>query len=251
MDFEGDPDGVADAINTWIADRTGGHIKDLVSGSLVASSRMLLANALYFKASWEVPFAESTTTDRSFTLADGSAVSVPTMSGSVTVSGAQADGFFAADLPYADAGTGLTMTIVLPDEGRFDDVLAGLDWPTLSAAIDAEASCDECEVQLPKFEMEGKPDITSALTTLGMAPAFGGTYDDISPSLTLTAVEQQGFVSVSEKGTEAAAATVAVFDESASEPPFGPIVIDRPFLWLIRESDGGAVLFAGVVTDPR
>jgi serpin B len=84
-----------------------------------------------------------------------------------------------------------------------------------------------------------------------MAPAFGGTYDDISPSLTLTAVEQQGFVSVSEKGTEAAAATVAVFDESASEPPFGPIVIDRPFLWLIRESDGGAVLFAGVVTDPR
>lgn len=249
MDFEADPAGVAADINTWIADRTGDRIKDLVSAGVVADSRMLLVNALYFKASWAIPFSESSTADQPFTIGDGTEVSVPTMSGSVTVSGAQADGYFIADIPYSDAG--LTMTIVLPEAGRFDEVLAGLDSTTLQAAITSEAWCEECAVQFPKFELKGAPDITSALIALGMDPAFGGAYPGISDALTLTAVEQKGFVAVNEKGTEAAAATMAEFSDSASEPPFGPIVVDRPFIWLVREEPTGAVLFSGIVSDPR
>lgn len=249
MDFAADPAGVASDINAWIADRTGDHIKDLISSDIVASSRMLLVNAVYFNASWAVPFSESQTADAPFTLGDGTEVDVPTMSGSITVRGAQADGFFIADMPYSDAG--LTMTIVLPDPGQFDSVLASLDFTTLQAAVDSELFCEECSVDLPKFEVEGKPDLTAALIALGMDPAFGGAYPGISDALTLTAVEQQGFVSVNEKGTEAAAATVAEFTDSASEPPFGPIVVNRPFIWLVREEPTGTVLFSGIVTDPR
>jgi serpin B len=251
MDFAVDPEGVAADINGWIAERTGDRIQDLVSANVIANSRMLLANALYFNASWEFPFAEESTTDAPFHLADGSEVSVPTMHGQVTMTGVQADGFLLVEVPFADAGTGLTMTIVLPDEGRFDEVLAGLDGATLAAAIAAEQSCEACTLEMPKFEVNGKPQITPALRTLGMEAAFGGAYDGISPGLTLTAVEQMGFVSVGEKGMEAAAATYAAFEDSWTEPPFGPVVLDRPFLWLVRENGGGAILFAGVVSDPR
>ncbi len=250
MDFVGDPAGTADDINAWIADRTGDHIKDLVTSDVISNSKMLLANALYFNAAWELPFDASNTKDAPFTLADGSVVNVPTMNGSVVVDGYQADGFFVADMPYSDPG--LTMTIVLPDAGQFDAVLAGLNDATLSAAIAAEYPCSECSVALPKFEVSSKPDVTGALTTLGMGAAFWGDYSPINPELTLAQVEQEGFVSVSENGTEAAAATVAEFTDGAiEEPPFGPIVVDRPFLWLVREPTSGAVLFAGVVRDPR
>lgn len=249
MDFEADPAGVAADINAWIASQTGDHIKDLINAEIVADSRMLLVNAVYFNASWEVPFSESATQDEDFQLLDGSTVSVPTLSGSISVSGVQGSGFFVADMPYSDPN--LSMTLILPDAGQFETVLNGLDWASLSALIATMDHCEECEVQIPKFEVEGKPDMSAALRSLGMESAFGGAYPGISDELTLTAVEQNGFIAISEKGTEAAAATVAEFTDSASQPPFGPIVLDRPFFYLIREHDGGAVLFAGVVTDPR
>jgi serpin B len=248
MDFEKDPKGVASDINDWIADRTGDHIKDLIDAELVANSRMLLVNAVYFQASWEVPFSESSTKDQDFTTVDGSKLSVPMMTGAVNVRGIAGDGFFVADLPYSDDG--LTMTLVLPDEGRFSEVLSTLDWGTLSTLLAAEESCKECSFTMPRFEVKSAPDMTGILKTMGMDAAFGGAYPGINDALTLTSVGQQGFVSVNEKGTEAAAATVAAFADSYSEPPFGPVVVDRPFMWMVREQDG-AILFAGVVTDPR
>lgn len=249
MDFDADPSGVSDAINAWISARTGGHIEDLITAPMVSESRLLLVNAIYFKASWAVPFTESSTEDAPFTLVDGTEVEVPTMIGSITASGATAEGFMVVDIPYSDDG--LTMTLVVPDAGRFEEIAGSLSWDTLSTAIAAENGCDQCTIQLPKFKIEGKPPIQSALKALGMTDAFGGAYPGISDSLTLTGVDQAGFVEVNEKGTEAAAATVAEFDDSSTESPFEGATIDRPFLWLVRETDTAAVLFAGVVMDPR
>jgi serpin B len=249
MDFEADPAAVAEAIDAWISARTSGRIDDLVSEKNVASSRMLLVNALYFKASWEVPFTESSTSDLPFTLLDGSEVDVPTMSGLVAVRGASADGFLVADLPYSDDE--LCMTLVVPDVGRFDDVVSGLEWATLRSAIDEEVSCPECQVTMPKFQVEGKAPVQEALTALGMKAAFGGYYPGINEALTLSAVNQAGFVAVSEKGTEAAAATEVDFSDSGTVPTLDPIVVDRPFLWFVREVETGAVLYDGIVVDPR
>lgn len=249
MDFAGDAAGSADAINGWVADRTGGHITDLVDPGTVADSGLLLVNAVYFNASWPTAFEASATTDADFTLLDGSTVQVPTMSGSVAVASAQADGFLVADLPYSDPG--LTLTVVVPDAGRFEEVLAGLDIATLDAAVASEVAHAEAPVTLPTFEVQSAPDMTGALRAMGMDAAFGGAYPAINDQLTLAGVGQQGFISVSETGTEAAAATVAEFAGTAYEDPAPePVVIDRPFFYLVREV-GGAVLFAGVVTDPR
>ena len=249
MDFAGDPSGVAGDINAWIADRTGDHIKDLVTQEMVADSRMLLANALFFKASWAVPFTEESTSDLDFTLTTGDVVSVPTMRGTANLAGGFGDGFFVADIPFTDSG--LTMTIVLPDEGTFDAFVSGMTWETMADVFENEAFCEECSLQMPKFEFKSQPPMNEALSALGMGPAFGGSYPGINPNLTLTSIDQQGFIAVNENGAEAAAATVASFSDSYTEPPFGPVVVDHPFVWFIRETDGGAVLFAGIVVDPR
>lgn len=248
LDFAADPAGVAADINAWIAARTGDRIKDLITEPMVANSEMMLVNALYFNASWSVPFSSSATADRGWTLLDGSEVTVPSVSGGVVVSGGEGDGFFVANLPFSDED--LVLTLVLPDEGRYAEVVGALDWATIQAVIDTEQVCDPCEVQLPKFEVESKPDVRGALEAMGMGPAFGGSYTGIHPDLTLTDVQQMGFAALDERGMEAAAATVAMFDDSAGEAPFGPVIVDRPFVWFVREADG-AVLFAGAVVDPR
>lgn len=248
LDFEADPAGVADDINAWISARTGGHIEELISASMVSNSRMLLVNAVWFAASWDIPFSESSTADADFSLLDGSTVSVPTMSGSVNLRGADGDGFFLVEIPYTDDE--LVMSVILPDPGAYEAVL-GLDPADFIAAAEAVEYCKECPISLPKFRIESTPAIQDALVTLGMGDAFGGAYPGIHPDLSLTGVDQMGFVEVNEIGTEAAAATVAEFSDSASEPPFGPVVVDRPFLWMVREKASGAVLFAGAVVDPR
>lgn len=249
LDFGADPAGVASDINAWIADRTGDHIKDLITEPMVAGSRLLLVNALYFKASWQVPFSEVSTTDEPFTLLDGSEVSAPTMKGSIALAAAEGDGYRVADLAYTDPG--LSLTIVLPDEGQFEDVLSALTWGDLSAVIASEVGCSECYAELPRFTVESKPAIKAALEAMGMGAAFGGAYPGINPDLTLAGVDQAGFVALTEQGTEAAAATVAEFTDTAEEPPFEPVLVNRPFLWMVRELETGSVLFAGVELDPR
>ena len=248
MNLSGDSANSARAINAWVEDRTGGHIKDLVDAESVAASRLLLVNAVYFNASWPVEFSEGRTAPGPFTLLDGSTVDVPTMSGSVAAYSATGDGFFVADLPYSDRS--LTLTIVVPDAGRFAEVLGGLDTATLDTVVAAETGSDSCEVNLPSFEVSSKPDLNAALQSMGLGPAYGGAYPGINDELTVQSIRQQGFVSVNETGTEAAAATVVEMGLGSEPPPCEPIVIDRPFFYLIREV-GGAVLFTGVVTDPR
>lgn len=249
MDFETDPAAVASEINAWISARTGGHIDDLITELMVTTNKMLLVNALYFKASWAVPFSESSTSELPFTLEDGSRVDVTTMSGAVTVRGAFMDGYTVADIPYSDGG--LTMTLVVPDAERFSEIADGLTWTQLEAAIDSAEWCSECNTQLPKFKIESKPPVQGALEAMGMAAAFYGDYSNIHPTLTLTGIDQAGFIEVNEKGTEAAAATVAEFSDSASIPPFDELIVDRPFLFFVRERETMNILFAGVVMDPR
>jgi len=183
MDLAGNSAGAADSINAWVADRTGGHITELVDAGSVSASGLLLVNAVYFNASWPVQFSTAATEDAAFTLLDGSTVDVPTMSGGVAINAAPADGFFVADLPYSDPG--LTLTVVVPDEGRFTEVLAGFDAAALEAAVAAETVCGQCEVRLPRFEVHGAPDMDAALLAMGLGPAYGGAYPGINGELSL------------------------------------------------------------------
>jgi serpin B len=252
VDYEKETEKARIAINDWTADQTHDRIPEIIpEGVLDEQSRMVLVNALYFKAPWLQPFDAGATTDDDFHLADGTVVQVPTMHGGAQIS--DGDGWRAARLAYS--GFTLAMTVVLPDEGREDDLDAligsgGLPDLLASAGGDAELS-------LPRWKFLVGAPLDAALKVLGMPTAFDSDQADFSGMTTedelyIAAVLQQVFIAVDETGTEAAAATaVVVSADSAVLNPPQPLVVDRPFVFVIHDVEHGTPLFLGKVVDPR
>ena len=119
VDYVGATEEARTAINGWTAEQTHDRIPEIIPRDGIDDmTRMVLVNALYFKAPWQVPFVVDATTDDEFHLGDGSTASVPTMHGSASYG--EGDGWRAAHLSYA--GGTLAMTVVLPDEGREADL---------------------------------------------------------------------------------------------------------------------------------
>lgn len=253
LDFGADPDGSREAINDWVEDVTNDKIVDLLPpGSITGDTKLVLTNAIYFKASWKEPFDASNTTADPFTPLGGAAVNVPTMHGAIETSFYDADGYALVDLPYL--GDQLAMTLLVPDAGRFAEVEAALDQASFDAAL-AEARGHRVTLALPKFSFRTPLDLTDPLQQLGMIDAFSASDADFSgitdaSRLFVGGVIHQAFVDVNEQGTEAAAATAVTFEDT-SVPEEATLTVDRPFLFLIRDLPTGAILFVGRVTDPR
>ena len=238
------------AINEWISEQTEGKIEELIGNEmLTASTRLVLANAVYFKANWEDPFSNATRNDE-FYLLDGSAVTVPMMSRKGFANYFEGEGFQAIELPYK--GERLQMIVLLPAEGRFDDIESSLDNVFVKSLLRGFAS-EDIKLYLPRFEYEASLSLADTLAEMGMPDAFDKLQADFSgiaempPSLFITHVEHKAFVAVDETGTEAAAAT-GVVAEPASEPV--EVKVNRPFIFLIRDSDSGAIMFVGRVLNP-
>ena len=146
------------------------------------------------------------------------------------------------------------MTILLPDEGRFEEVESGLDAGTVSTILESLQPI-WVQLALPKFKFEGKFDLAEQLAALGMTDAFDPDKADFSGMaerkvLSISAILHKAFVAVDEKGTEAAAATVVIAVESAAPVSEVTFTIDRPFIFLIRDIPTGQILFIGRVLNP-
>jgi serpin B len=247
-DFATASEPVRQAINRWVAEQTADRIKDLMPpGSVTPDTRLVLANAVYFKAKWEAPF--QFWGDGDFTLVDGNVVKAPFMARRSAARYLQGDGFEAIEIAYQ--GNRARMVVLVPAPGRFADFEAGLDDAQLAAILDGLQET-EAVLEMPKFSFESRFSLAKTLADMGMPDAFGGAADfsgmDGSGGLSISHVEHKAFVAVDELGTEAAAATGAGMVVSA--PPV-ILHIDRPFLFLIQDQPTGTVLFAGRVLDPR
>ena len=210
VDYAGATEKARTAINGWTAEQTHDRIPEIIPQGVVDDlTRLVLVNALYFKAPWLVPFEVDATTDDEFHLGDGSTATVPTMHGDAGYG--EGDGWRAAHLRYA--GGTLAMTVVLPDEGReaeLDDRVAGGGLADLLAVQPGEV-----ELSLPRWTFLAQAPLKDALVGLGMTAAFDDAAADFSAmtteaDLVLTDVLQQVFIAVDEAGTEAAAATAVV-----------------------------------------
>jgi serpin B len=250
LDFARDPEAARKAINQWVEDRTNDRIRDLLpDGSIQPSTRLVLADAIYFSAAWSTPFEASATADRPFHPEGGSPVMVPTLHGREERGYGKGAGFAAAELPYD--GEQLSMVVIVPDD--LDLFEAGLDAARLREVTES-LSPALLELTLPKFRFDAPLGLKDHLEALGMKLAFTSDADfsriDGAPHLMIQDVLHKGFVAIDEHGTEAAAATaVIVGDTSAPEP--ATLVVDRPFVFLIRDRPTGAILFIGRVVDPR
>jgi serpin B len=254
VDFVSAPDSARGQINDWVEGETKGKIADIMPpGSVASDTRMVLANAVYFKAAWQEAFVGKLTAPAPFTLLDGSQVQVPTMQteGGIPVRFAAGEGYQAVALPYK--GELAEMVILLPDEGRFESFEDGLDATKFAAILD-ELAPSSLTLHLPRFEFTADLDLKAVLSGMGMPLAFDDEQADFSGITTAERLYVQqalhkAYVLVNEEGTEAAAATI--FGSGATSAPIPhELRIDRPFIFVIRDVPTGTVLFVGRVLNP-
>jgi serpin B len=260
-DFNTRADETAEEINQWVSDRTHERIQDIISpGALGELTRLVLVNAIYFKADWMIPFDVMDTQLAPFNLLDGTEIQVdmmakyfelPYYAGSLS----GGIGYQAVRLPYAD--NMVVMEIIVPDRGQFEAFEAALDWQTLEAILGGMHRMD-VHLKMPKFTFRSAFALAGPLQAMGMPDAFDPNLADFSSmdgtrNLNIDSVIHQAFVAVDETGTEAAAATVVEIVEVSMqipEPEIIELTIDRPFIFLIRDLSSGQILFAGRVLNP-
>jgi serpin B len=254
VDFRTDAEGSRQQINQWVSDQTKERIKDLIApGALDEMTRLVLTNAIYFKAGWLFQFEKESTITEPFHLLDGTAVEVATMHLEKNLGYALQDQFRVLELPYESGG--ISMLLVLPDEGQFGVVESRLTPEMLTEAVNS-LQYGKVNLALPKFKFESEFKLNQALIELGMTDAFQPDRADFSGmtsnrDLFIGNVVHKAFVAVDETGTEAAAATAVIMATTAAMPD-EPIEFrfDRPFIFLIRDNQTGSLLFIGRVLDP-
>ena len=252
LDFVNETEKSRITINDWVSDQTEDRIKDLIPPGVISSlTRLVLTNAIYFNAAWEYPFDEDVTADGDFYLLDDRQVIVPMMKQTELFGYADGEGYQAVELAY-DGGE-LSMVILIPESGHFQAFEEDLEAQRVRDII-SDMQNAQVTLMMPKFEFDSEFSLKDTLAGMGMPVAFSGEADFSGMTGTLdlciSEVIHKAFVSLDEAGTEAAAATAVVMDES--EMPGEPVevTIDHPFIFLIRDIGTGAILFVGRVLNP-
>ncbi len=241
-------------INSWVSNQTKNKINDLLApGSVNSSTRMVLVNAIYFKADWAVPFDANNTSDSTFNLLDGSQTQVKMMNNDeLTLSYIKGNDYQAVELPYN--GNTAAMDIIMPDEGNFQNFESALDTQKINDIFNSMQSTP-IALGLPKFTFTTNFSLSDQLKSLGMTDAFNSNKADFSGmtgnhDLYISDVIHKAFVAVDEKGTEAAAATAVAIAGMAAPTQKVHLVIDHPFIFVIRDLKSGQMLFVGRVLNP-
>lgn len=237
-------------MNAWIENKTNGLIKDMIE-SLDDNTVMLLINAIYFKGKWASEFDRTKTENLPFYLTSGS-VNVPMMKQKSDFSVYEGNGFVMAEFPYGQGN--FVMDVFLPDQSSS---LSG----TMNLITDAnfngwisQMRKRETDVTFPKFKYGFKKKLKDVLSNMGMGIAFtdAADFSNISEQydLLINEVTHQSFIETDEEGTEAAAATVVEIGLTSVGPSSFEFRMDRPFIFIIRETTTNSILFMGRVADP-
>lgn len=244
----------AKTINDWAEKNTHGRITDIVQWPINPLTRVILANAIYFKGHWARQFDQRATKNRAFTLPDGTQKQVPMMQQHGHYDYCQVPGYQAVCLPYA--GGRLQMCLFLPDSGSSPkEMLGGLDGNAWQNKVLPQFRDHEGMVVLPRFKLDYAVILNSPLEALGIKQAFstGADFSAMSgEKLFLSEVKQKSYVAVNEEGTEAAAVTTGTFGALAVRRPEKPfeMILDHPFFFVIADRTTHSILFMGIVSDP-
>jgi len=255
-DFVNESEKARDEINHWVAQKTKDKIQNILPpGSLTGLTRLVLANAICFKGVWAEPFNKDQTASQPFHLSGNRNRNVPLMYHSDTVRYMDDGEFQAVELPYH--GGQLSMVVLLPRRIDGCGQLEARLTPALISRSLGQMKQQPVEIFLPRFNLESGIDLNDALANLGMPDAFAPQSDfsgmDGSKWLYISGVYHKAWGEVNEEGTEAAAATaVAVAGRAVSKPPPPPPIFraDHPFVFFIRDTRSGCMLFLGRFAEP-
>jgi serpin B len=258
VDFANAPDVARRTINAWVAEKTANKIPDLLAEGMVDKrTRLLISDAIYFKARWSAPFTASATKDESFTAAPGRTAKVPTMHDTALHAFAQVGTTKLLMMRYS--GSRLSMLVALPDTAaglaKLEESLSADTFETWTKALAPQ----RVAISMPRFAFKWGSPLDTPLQDLGMRAAFSGKADftgiaepNAGERLQISRVVQKTWVSVDENGTEAAAASgVGMSVTSAIMGPVAEFKADHPFLFFVYDEKLGRMLFAGRMADPK
>lgn len=243
------------SINAWVREETAGRIRQLFrAGDLDPVTEVVLAEALHFHAAWAAgtSISNGSVENRPFTTAAGATVSVPTVvAGNVSLETASGSGYEAAEIPYSNGR--FAALLVEPDAGTLARFLPSLTTGAL-ASIVAALRPALLNLSMPELHESVDAKLDGVLGPMGLAPLYAGA--DFSPMLgpagavnqALGIVKQAATLGVTQWGTDAAAATGASVVPTAATSR--SVTIDHPYLFLLRDTVTGAILFSSVVANP-
>lgn len=243
------------SMNAWVTAKTKGKIPQIAS-QFSPLTALVALNAVYFKSRWVTPFIKVLTRDKPFHTASGTVRQVPMMVQTGTYSYYEDKDVQVVALPYCG---GLSMHIVLPaaeaDLGVFRQNLTSGFWESWLS----KSSSTPGTVQLPRFRVDYDKELNGVLKALGMERAFDqdrAQFEHVQtdfPPVWLDRAVHRAVAEVNEEGTEAAAVTMSAgFFMSAVRPPKRfQMVVDRPFVTLIRDESTKVILFMGWIGDPQ
>jgi len=259
LDFKNEWEASRLIINNWVEDKTNDKIKDLLPEGVIDSlTRLVLTNAIYFKAKWLIQFDADKTSDEYFRVNPDKSIKVPMMqptSQKSTFNYTQNKDLQILEMPYA--GEDLAMLILLPLD---DDIEALENSFTIEKLTEWKKSLRKRRVKIyiPRFKFETKYFLSETLSDLGMPTAFTNSADFSGMTgnnvLKIDKVIHQAFIEVNEEGTEAAAATgVTMYMTSfrKQKHPTPVFKADHPFIFIIQQNETGNILFMGRVNNPN
>jgi len=241
-------------INKWCSDNTNGLINNVIE-SIKQEDFMYLINALYFKAPWQKGYAfeKDKTVFKPFSLPEGGSAEVKMMVAENDVIHYSDANLSMISIPYGNGA--FSMLLFLPAQNS-DPVktAAKLSEESYLNAIIAQSYKKRVRMEIPKFKFRYNVSLNDILKSRGMAIAYNPLTADFSNafggvSLFISDVKQFNYINVDEEGTEAAAVTVITVGIT-SIPQIQDFILNRPFLFAIRENTSGVILFAGKVGNP-
>ncbi len=252
MDF-GRPEEARLYINRQVSEVTAGRIPELIpQGAVTVSTELVLTNAIYFKAAWNDHF-ERFASVMPFTLGDGERKKVEYVGTQAPFPQYKGEKFRAVSVPLRSHD--FNVLFVLPDAGQFEAVESGLTGDVVFDVVTHVMPSEILDFRVPSLEFETSLVMRDMLKALGMSQAFSSEADFSgmiveSNGLVLSEVFHKTYFGLDETGVEAAAATAAVMDEGASPEEPVPFVLNRPFFFVVYESETLSPLFFGRVLDP-
>lgn len=245
-DFKNDPDGSAERMNKWIEESTKGMITKMLNASDVASFKMALVNAIYFKQDWKFPFEKEQTKEAKFTNLSGTETEIDLMHSLRYQNAYEGNLEQVIELPYGDDKT--SMVIILPKDMKTYELTNDS-----YTALVANLRHQKVDFDLPKFTYETPTfELKPFLQQMGMATAFEDNADfsgmRAQKDLKIGTALHKAKIIVNEEGTEAAAVTVIGMVQTTSAhtpPPIMKMTVDKPFYYFIRDNETGTILFMG------
>ena len=234
-------------INSWASETTDGVINPLLNDPLDETTDFAVLNSVYFLGEWSDRFYEEGNEQGAFHGLNGDSEVTFMQKFDAESAYAKCDDYASLVLPYK---SGAVMRVYLPEEGRTARDVMNI----LSKGDSAEYGKALVTMKLPKFELQNDLDLKDNLTGTGLevlCDTASGPLSKITPDgdMYLSALIQKASIKVDEKGTVAAATTMATANMCAAEldMPRVEFIVDRPFVYTIEK--GGAVLFLGVMND--